>query len=100
MKLERKTWFKNKDYHMTYEETIDPKTKGEVVFVHVVFDNFSKRVLEDLREKWNDFKTKLYLLGYEFVFTYTKDMRIVKLIEGGKVIGQYENYKVVVWDLG
>lgn len=89
----RTTWYEDEDYHMTYE-LID-----NMVFVHVTFDRFSKKVLSDLKEKWLGFKLKLYSLGYEYVFTYTKDTRIVNLIGGGQQIGRWNNYKVIAWDL-
>lgn len=93
MKLKRNTWYKNNDYHMTYEE------HDGLVFIHLVIDKFSKDVLADIKNKWKDFKAKLYYLGHEYVFTYTKDMRIVNMVEKGEVIGHKDNYKVVVWAL-
>jgi len=89
----RLTWYENDNYKMTYE-VID----GEV-YIHAVVDNFSKSVLNDMREKWLAFKLKLYSLGYENVFTYTKDIRIVNLIEAGEMIGETQGLKVVRWEL-
>lgn len=89
----RKPWFSNEDYTMSYEKI------NHELFIHVTIESFSKDVLEDIKQKWNDFKLKAYSLGYENIFSYTKDMRIVELVGGAEVIGDWEGKKVVRWVL-
>lgn len=89
----RTTWYEDDDYNMSYE-IIDGH-----VFVHIVLNTISKSILSNIKEKWTGFKLRLYSLGYEYVHTYTDDLRIVNLVGGGKVVGDWKDKKVVSWEL-
>lgn len=90
----RTPWFSDDNYMLSYE-----KIDGHV-FVHIVIDKMTKAVLRDINQKWNDFRLRLYSLGYEHVFTYTDDMRIPKLVDGDpQVVGEWKGKKVVSWEL-
>lgn len=89
----RTTWFEDDNYKMSYETV-----NGEV-YIHIVIDSFSKAILSDIKEKWLGFKLQLFSLGYENIYSYTKDMRIIKLVDMGELIGEAEGFKVVRWEL-
>lgn len=89
----RATWYSDENYNLNYE------LLDGMVFVHIAIDKFSKAVLRDIKEKWQAFQLRLYSLGYEYVFTYTNDLRIVNMVGGGKVVGEAGGKKVVTWEL-
>lgn len=91
--LPRQTWYEDENYHMTYEE-IDG-----VIFIHIEIATITKSVFKDIKQKWEDFKAKLYWLGHEWIFTYTTDLRIPNMIGGGKVVGKWNDKDVVAWEL-
>lgn len=87
----------------TYEETDDYKVWlediNEQLFVHVAIYNPSKDVVQDIKEAWANIMLDAWFDGYEDVFTYTKDSRIIKMIGGAQKIGQHEDYEVWKWEL-
>lgn len=87
----------------TYEETDDYKVWlediNEQLFVHVAIYNPSKDVIQNIKEAWANIMLDAWFDGYEDVFTYTKDSRIIKMIGGAQKIGQHEDYEVWKWDL-
>lgn len=93
MSFDRITYYQDEDIKVFLEE-ID-----EQVFVHVAIYNFSKSVLDKVREKWGEIVQKMYVNGYEELFTYTKDNRIVKMIGYPEKVGQHEDYEVWKWEL-
>lgn len=92
-KFERRTYYVDDDIKV-YLENID-----ENVFIHVGIFNMSKAVLRKIREKWGEVVLKMYGLGYEELFAYTKDRRIVDMIGGAEKIADKEGYEVFKWDL-
>lgn len=87
----------------TYEETDDYKVWlediNEQLFVHVAIYNPSKDVIKSIKEAWANVILDAWFDGYEDVFTYTKDNRIIKMIGGAQKIGQHEDYEVWKWEL-
>lgn len=53
---------------------------NECLFVHVNLRRFDKKVLEKLRVAWEHLQTAAYFDGWEAIYTYTKDPRIVNII--------------------
>lgn len=93
MSFERKTYYRDDDVHV-YLENIDDQ-----VFVHVGIDHATKETVDRIKEKWGEIVMKMYFLGYEELFAYTKDPRIVNMIGGAEKIGQHQDYEVYKWDL-
>lgn len=93
MVFERKTYYEDDDIRV-YLENIN-----EHVFIHVGIFNMSKSILDKIKEKWGEVVVKMYFLGYEELFTYTKDRRIINLIGGAEKVGQERDYEVYKWDL-
>lgn len=91
--MERRTYYENEDFRVYLEEIKDQ------VFIHVAIFNFSKAVFKKIKEVWALALIDIYFAGYENVFAYTKDNRIIKLIGGAKKIGQHQNYEVWKWEL-
>lgn len=93
MKFDRKTYYRDDDIHV-YLDNID-----EQVFVHVGIVNATKETIARIQEKWGEIVMKMYYLGYEELFAYTKDPRIINMIGGAEKIGQHQDYEVYKWDL-
>lgn len=89
-----RTPYRNRpNYLLSYEEI-----EG-CLFVHVEIRKFNKSTLKKIKEDWSELLIELYFQGYEEVFTYTQDMRIVDLVGGGEVVGEKGIWKIVKWDL-
>lgn len=91
--MRRETYYQDNDIKV-YLEEIDNN-----VFIHVGIYNMSKSILRKIKEKWGEIVLKMYYLGYEEVFAYTKDNRIINLIGGAEKIGKEKDYEVYKWDL-
>lgn len=91
--MERKTYYENEDFKVYLEDINDQ------VFIHVAIYNATKSVVKDIKRVWSEVVVKLYFEGYEQLFAYTMDNRIVKMIGGAKKIGQHQKYEVWEWDL-
>jgi hypothetical protein len=89
----RDTYYENENFRVWLEEIKDQ------VAVHVVIHKFSASILKDIKRVWAEVLVKMYFLGYEEVFTYTKDDRIVKLIGGATLVGEHQDYEVWKWEL-
>jgi len=75
---------------------------NDCLYVHVVLHAFNKHVFERLRAAWEHMKMDAYMDGWEYIFTYTKDPRIVSLIGGAEEIVSDElpkGIKVFKWEL-
>lgn len=87
----------------TYEETDDYKVWLEDIndqlFIHVAIYNPSKSVIQGIKEAWANIILDAWFDGYEDVFTYTRDSRIIRMIGGAEKIGQHEDYEVWKWEL-
>ena len=92
-----KVYYENEDFKISLEDLDDN------VFVHVAFTNFSKSIHLAALKVWAEFKAKLYWMGYEEVFAYTKDKRMKRMFPGSELAGQYNNkgqdYEVLRWVL-
>lgn len=96
--FERRTYFENDDYRIYLEEI-----QGNV-FIHVVIFNATPSIVKQIKEKWAEIVVRMYFLGYEELFCYTADSRIVEIIGGATKIAenvkfQNKNYEVWKWDL-
>jgi hypothetical protein len=91
--MERKTYYEDDNFKVYLEEINDQ------VFIHVGIYNFSKAIFKEIKAVWARALVDIYFAGYEDVFVYTKDNRIVKLIGGATKIGQHQEYEVWKWDL-
>ncbi len=58
---------------------------NEELFVHVHIYSFNKTVLRDIKETFALLLIDAYFDGWEDVFTYTEDDRIVRLVGGGAI---------------
>jgi len=97
-KNERRTYFENDDYRIYLENLSDN------VFIHVVIFRGTRAVVKEIKEKWSEIVLKMYFLGYEELFCYTNDNRIVKIIGGAVKVAenvkfQNKEYEVWRWDL-
>lgn len=73
------------------------------VLAHVSIFSPDKKTIKRLLEIWVEILARAYWQGYEEIYTYTKDERMLKIVKGGEIIGEYERngeiFKVVKWDL-
>lgn len=81
------------DYRIWYENMEDQ------LVIHVVIHNATKSVIEEIKEGWAELLIEAYFEGFEFVYTYTKDSRIVNMIGGAILVATHEDYEVWQWDL-
>lgn len=91
--MERKTYYQDENFRVYLEEI------KEQVFIHVAITNFSKSILKDIKAVWAEIVLKMFFQGYEELFAYTKDNRIIKMVGGAKKIGQHQEYEVWKWEL-
>lgn len=91
--INRKTYYVDDNFKVYLEEI------NEQIAIHVAIGNFSKAIFKDIKRVWAEILVKMYFLGYEEVFAYTKDNRIIKMIGGAKMIGQHQDYEVWKWEL-
>lgn len=89
----RKTYKETDDYKIYLEEI------GDDVYIHVAIYRSTPSVIKEIIEQWKEVVVRMYFLGYEKLYAYTKDNRIVKLIGHAKKLTEYEDYEVWVWDL-
>lgn len=91
--LNRRTYQETDDYRIWLEDINDQ------LFIHVAIYNPSKSVIQQIKEGWAELMIDCYFDGYEDVFTYTKDSRIIKMIGGATKIGEHKGYEVWKWEL-
>lgn len=93
----RWTYFENDDFTLSLEEA-----NGEL-YVHLALDHVSKTSINEVRRVWEEIKYECFWLGYENIYSYTSDMRVVKLFEGWSPIGKVNynetEYEIVRWEL-
>lgn len=93
MDFQRKTYVETNDFKVYLEEI-----QGQV-FIHVHIYNFSKSILKEIKKYWAEIVYRMYLLGYENLYAYTKDHRIINMIGGAKQIDKTkDNYEVWKWE--
>lgn len=91
--MQRKTYYEDDNFRVYLEEI-----NGEVA-IHVAIFTFSKSIFKQIRSVWAEVALKMYFLGYEKLFAYTKDNRIIKMIGGAKMLKEVEDYEVWEWEL-
>lgn len=91
--LNRRTYYETSDYRIWLEDI------NEQLFIHVAIHNSTKTIITEVKEKWAELMIDAYFEGYEDVFAYTKDNRIIKMIGGATKVGQHEDYEVWKWEL-
>lgn len=91
--LNRRTYKETDDFRIWLEDINDQ------LVVHVIIYNSTPSVLKQIKESWAELMIYCYFEGYEDVFTYTKDNRIIKYIGNAKMVGQAEDYEVWKWEL-
>lgn len=97
MDFHRKTYYEDDDFHV-YLELI-----GEQLFVHVVIYKTSKEVIKRIKEKWEEVVVEAWFEGFEDLFTYTNDNRIINIIGNAEKLGDHhingKDYEVFKWEL-
>jgi len=96
--FQRRTYFENNDYKVYLEEI-----SGNV-FIHVSIYHATRSVIKQIKETWGEIVLRMYFLGYEDLFCYTADNRIIKMIGGATKVAenvkfQKKDYEVWKWDL-
>lgn len=74
-----------------------------VLMVHVTFNLFSKDIYQKVLSVWDEIQSRAYWQGYENIYTYTQEPRMLHLFKDGEQIGTC-NYKgkefmVLKWEL-
>lgn len=90
-----------------YAEDKDLQLWVEVIngclFVHVNLRRFNEKVLKKLKVAWGHLQQAAYFDGWEEIFTYTKDARIVNVVGGAKEVVDERlkptGLRVFKWDL-
>lgn len=93
MTYDKTVYYEDNDIKIVLEEI------GEQMFIHVGIFNMTKEILNKIREKWGEVVISLYFEGYENLYTYTKDNRIVKLIGSPEYVDTADGIEVWKWDL-
>jgi len=87
----------------TYKETEDYKVYLEeihgCVVVHVAIYKARPSVIREIKKQWFDVATKTYAAGYDKLYAYTKDRRIIDYIGNATLIDVSNGYEVWEWDL-
>lgn len=91
--MTKRVFYADDDFILILEEL------NEQAFVHVHLNEFSRKIFKKLLEQWKEVLMRFYLLGYEEIFTYTKDPRIVNMVGGAQKIDEHEGYEVYKWEL-
>lgn len=96
------------DYiHRTYKETEDYSVRLEwvegYVFAHVTLDRCSRKIIRELEEIWMEILARFYFEGFEYIYSYSQDDRMLRIFKGGKVLEEIDyhgdKYKIVEFDL-
>lgn len=91
--IARETYYEDDDIKVYLENMNDN------VVIHVAIYNMTKSVLRKIKAKWGEVVQLAYYDGYENLFAYTKDPRIINLIGGAEYVGEGDGYEVYRWDL-
>ena len=93
----KKVYYEDDDIIVTLEEL------DGLLLAHVAIEHSSKKVLKRILKVWEEIKRAAYWQGYENIYTYTKEGRMLKFFKDWKKYGtcQYkgETYEVVGWAL-
>lgn len=91
--FQRKTYFENDDFRVYLEYF------SEQLFIHVAIFRATPSVFTEIKEKWAEVMIDAYFQGFEEVFAYSQDIRIIEMIGGAEKVGEHENYEVWKWVL-
>ena len=96
--LKKRIFFEDDKVQIRLEE------RDGALFVHCLFHEVSKASVKWLQEIWPILRERVYFAGYANIFSYTKDLRVVKLFPGWELVeeikDEYGNdWKVVRWEL-
>lgn len=93
----KQIYYEDEDCTVTLEEF------EQEVFFHFSLNKANRNIIERMLMIFSEVKAKLYWLGYEAVYTYTKDKRMFKFFPGGEVLGTFkyngDKYEVGKWAL-
>lgn len=89
----RHSYYKDEDFEVMVEKA------DERIYVHVGIERASKEVVRRIKGVWGSVVMAVYADGYDALYTYTQDSRIVKMIGGAEHIGNTDVYEVYKWDL-
>ena len=79
------------------------KLEGQL-FVHIEVVEASASIISRIKEAWMSFMAQAYFEGYEDIFTYTRDPRIVNIV-GGAIelkddrLNDAPGWRMYKWDL-
>lgn len=86
-------------WHESEEYIIEWQHLNEHLFIHVQIFEFSKRILKEMRKHFEEIKEQAKSQGYEFLFSFTKDERVIRLAGPWVVSGEHEGFKIISWEL-
>lgn len=91
------TVYKDEDIKIYMEEE-----QGEM-FVHMRMYRASRSIIEKALKVLAGIKAQMYWAGYENVYTYSADERLLNLLPLWEPVGEFQKdgktFKVVKWDL-
>lgn len=94
--MSNKTVYEDKDFKAVLE------VKDEILFIHCYTNSFSKAVLKQMREVFEEIKVACAAHGWEDLFSYTPNPKFGRLF-GGEKIDEFEHlektYEVLRWEL-
>lgn len=91
--FERKTYYEDDDFRVYLEYFADN------LVVHVVIFKASIPTIRRIKEVWSEVMINAWFEGFEDVFAYTKDPRIINIIGGAEKVKQIDDMEVWKWDL-
>ena len=83
---------KRKVFVIDNDFTIKWEKLNEQLFVHIEIVRMDTSVFSRIKAAWTAFMAQAYFEGYEDIYTYTQDPRIVKMV-GGAVELQNDKLK-------
>lgn len=96
--MSRSVFVADDDFILKWEKINDQ------LFVHIEVVNASKSMWERVKDAWLRFQAQAYFEGYEAIYTYTKDERVVKMIGGAhpltdERLGAIPGWRMFKWEL-
>lgn len=100
--IKRKTLKDCDEYKTRVEEWNDKGVK--LLFVHVELKGrVTKAMIEQLRTEFEEYKRVIKLAGYNVVHSYSATPKFYSMFKGweevGDMVGEFEGYKVIKWEL-
>jgi len=94
----RRTFFEDDDVKVSLEEIND------ALYVHCIFHNCTLHSVKWIKDIWQNLKERCYFAGYDAIYSYTKDLRVVKLFPDWQLVSEVvddngEKWQVVKWEL-